>query len=187
MSKTSLSSVQANILQSSDNINLAILERLMALEKQISESGARKTTRKTTKKAAKTESDSENAGSATASSAKPSKKQLQSINTSQFCIFDSAQISDYTEDSENLIWFSYIPESMIPVAESSSSASSRNRQCPIIQINRQKFIESIEKLSKKNRIFTISGKEYEMVSGYHCDSTVDSDVWTIVPSENDSN
>ena len=187
MSKASLSSVQANILQSSDNINLAILERLMALEKQISESGARKTTRKTTKKAAKADSDVDNAGSAAASSAKPSKKQLQSINTSQFCIFDSSQIAEYTDNAENLVWFSYIPESVIPVAESSSSASSRNTQCPIIQMNRQKFIESIEKLSKKNRIFTISGKEYEMVSGYHCDSTVDSDVWTIVTSSGDSN
>lgn len=181
MSKTALSSVQAGVL-SSDNINLAILERLQALEKQLIEQ--RKPARRApAKKAVVAENDAENEETGAASEAKPTKKQLQSINTTQFCIFDSSDISDYVEsENTDVVWLSYIPETVIPApAESSDATSFRTTHCPIVEMNREKFIQMIEKLSKKNRIFTISGKDYQIVTKYHCDSTAcdDNDKWTI--------
>jgi hypothetical protein len=194
MSKTALSSVQAGVLNS-DNINLAILERLQALEKQLIEARKPAARRAPAKKAAAAAAAgaagaADDAATASAAEAKPSKKQLQSINTTQFCIFDSSDIAEYVDEkaTADVVWLSYIPDTVIPApAESSADASFRTTHCPIIEMNREKFIQMIEKLGKKNRIFTISGKDYHIVTKYHCDSTAsgDGDKWTINPCEDE--
>ncbi len=186
-SSANLSCVQSDVIKSSDNINLAILERLQALEKQLTEqnqqrkAAAARRTKKTAAEDAKTGAD---APSATPAEAKPSKRQLQSINTNQFCIFDREQIEEYVEgDATNLVWLSYIPDTVIPRPEGDTTPTFRNTHCPIIEMNREKFIQHIESLGKKNRIFTIPSKEYQIVTKFHCDSTVEGDVWEIRPCE----
>jgi hypothetical protein len=102
-----------------------------------------------------------------------SAEKKNSIHANAISIFEDSDVAEIENGpSADSMWFSYSPTP-------NEGERVQKTQNPMLSIQRTKLLEILNKLTKKSRIFTISGKDYEVISTYHTNYDSTANEWEI--------